>query len=198
MTLRQFSGCTREGEPKGLKACTLRVHAAQWNAGQPSTTRRTPPPRPANSHIVPGQTTPPPAFKSRHSPQRLKPLTSDNVARSGAFALPGVQQRVHGTHNPDRRLCRALTDTAIDYEEPPEQAEEALRWLEAWSRGNVKGPVPHPGALDTHRTAERAPSLTTPGNPSQGSAHRSPGRGPSGVKSLQRRAQALQSAFPAQ
>src|SRR5699024_292675 len=35
-------------------------------------------------------------FKSRHSPQRLKPLTSDKVARSGAFALSGVYQRVHG------------------------------------------------------------------------------------------------------
>ncbi len=59
------------------------------------------------------------------------------------------------------RLCRALTDTAIDYEDPPEQAEEALRWLEAWSRGNAKGPVPHPvrWILTGQRSGPRASQL---------------------------------------
>ncbi len=42
------------------------------------------------------------------------------------------------------RLCRALTGSAIDYEPPPGQAEEAWRWLDSWSRGAAKGPPPHP------------------------------------------------------
>jgi glutamyl/glutaminyl-tRNA synthetase len=42
------------------------------------------------------------------------------------------------------RLCRAFTAEEIDYESPPEQAEEAWLWLEAWSHGTAKGPPPHP------------------------------------------------------
>lgn len=59
------------------------------------------------------------------------------------------------------RLCRALTDTAIDYEGPPEQAEDAVRWLEAWSRGSAKGPVPHPvrWVLTGQRNGPRASEL---------------------------------------
>ena len=42
------------------------------------------------------------------------------------------------------RLCRALTDAAIDYEPPPARSEEACLWLGAWIRGKAEGPPPHP------------------------------------------------------
>jgi hypothetical protein len=42
------------------------------------------------------------------------------------------------------RLCQALTDIEIEYELPPDQAEEAWWWLDTWSRDMAKGPPPHP------------------------------------------------------
>lgn len=59
------------------------------------------------------------------------------------------------------RLCRALTDAVIDYEPPPKRSEEAVRWLDAWSRGRAKGPVPHPvrWVLTGQRNGPRASEL---------------------------------------
>jgi len=51
--------------------------------------------------------------------------------------------------------------TVIWDEEPPEQAEEAVRWLEAWCHGRAKGPVPHPvrWVLTGQRNGPRASEL---------------------------------------
>lgn len=59
------------------------------------------------------------------------------------------------------RLCRALTDIEIDHASPPEQAEEAWWWLEAWARGTAKGPPPHPvrWVLTGQRDGPRASKL---------------------------------------
>lgn len=89
--------------------------------------------------------------------QELRDLHPDGPERvigwlSHHYPRPLLQQS---------RLCRALTDTAIDYEDPPEQAEEALRWLETWAQGNTKGPAPHPvrWILTGQRSGPRASQL---------------------------------------
>lgn len=97
------------------------------------------------------------ALDPKESQQELRAYCPDCPARVIAWVAhhyprPLLQQS---------QLCRALTDTTIDYEEPPEQAEEAVRWLEAWCHGRAKGPVPHPvrWVLTGQRNGPRASEL---------------------------------------
>lgn len=90
--------------PNQRFSCTRRVHAPQRNAVQLGTTKHPSPPRPADSRITAGHTTPPPAFKSRHSPQRRKgPDPADRGPSSFAHRRSSVNRHARTRASPTSR-----------------------------------------------------------------------------------------------
>ncbi|TDQ54439.1 glutamyl/glutaminyl-tRNA synthetase [Actinorugispora endophytica] len=66
----------------------------------------------------------------------------DNGASGPAHTIEWVATHYRRPLPQQLRLCQALTRPQIDHEPPPEQAEEALRWLDAWTGGTTQDTPP--------------------------------------------------------